>query len=291
MIIFSNIFKEEIMNKKLFATLATMAIIALAGCQTVEQTDDVHPTATSVPVNDKGQTLEPTATSTVVPTATPEATATSTPVPTPTPEPTATSTPTPEPTATSTPTPEPTATPIPETDASAFKWSEKEDGTVCIDEYIGDRSVTQIVIPAQIDAKDVTEIGAEAFWMCRKLEEIILSDNIRVIGDQAFAFCINLKTVSFPKNLISIESYAFDQCGLKNIVIPNGTATIGRGAFGDCIYLNNVTIPASVTSIVGDAFGNQFGSTRTNITVEAGSYAEQWAKDNGYTVEYYIPEE
>ena len=63
---------------------------------------------------------------------------------------------------------------------------------------------------------------------------------------------------------------------------------IGLEAFRGCHGLASVTIPASVTEIGEDAF---YGCAEGEIviTVEKGSYAEEYCKDSGW-IEYRYPE-
>ena len=65
---------------------------------------------------------------------------------------------------------------------------------------------------------------------------------------------------------------------MQKVVINDGCTTITKNSFTDCAKLTDVTIPASVTYIDDAAFDKN----NSNLTfhVEAGSAAEQFAKDN-----------
>lgn len=72
------------------------------------------------------------------------------------------------------------------------------DGTVCIFGYTGND--TDLVIPAEIDGKKVTEIGTKAFYGCKNLNSVIIPEGVTAIDMYAFAFCNNLSSVTIPKS-------------------------------------------------------------------------------------------
>ena len=75
-----------------------------------------------------------------------------------------------------------------------------------------------------------------------------------------------------------IGKSAFDGCYiLTSINIPDGVTTIGQFAFDGCYILTSINIPDSVSSIGEGAF-----FFTTTIYGIPGSYAQDYAKDNGY---------
>ena len=56
--------------------------------------------------------------------------------------------------------------------------------------------------------------------------------------------------------------------------------SIETDSFYGCTKLTNVTLPESVTSIENTSFENC--SDKLTMTVTDGSYAEQWATENGF---------
>jgi len=72
--------------------------------------------------------------------------------------------------------------------------------------------------------------------------------------------------------------FASGMSSLAVVELPDTLTTIGDEAFADCVALKTITIPESVTSIGA----NVFGSLET-INGVAGSYAETYATENGYT--------
>jgi len=68
--------------------------------------------------------------------------------------------------------------------------------------------------------------------------------------------------------------YVLEEVG---VTIPESVTGIGGEAFARCFGLTNIDIPSSVTSIGEAAFGDCGDLT---LTVEEGSFAEQYAKEN-----------
>ena len=105
-------------------------------------------------------------------------------------------------------------------------------------------------------------------------------ENFAIFGNN------NLVSISIPNSVQSLGDNNFNLCGsLTHISIPNGVKSIGPNSFYACDSLVSVTIPESVTSI-GTPYGSQVFvncPAFTTIYGTAGSYAETWATDNGYT--------
>ena len=133
-----------------------------------------------------------------------------------------------------------------------FQYQELEDGTLEILRYIG--SDTKVVIPAEIDGKTVTGIGAYAFQDFSSLTGIELPDGITSIGYGAFMKCSSLTSMELPDGVTSIGGYAFYHCGLTSIKIPGGVTDIAESAFEGCSEMTSVGLPSGVTSIGASAF-------------------------------------
>ena len=163
-------------------------------------------------------------------------------------------------------------------------------------------NVTKITI-----GKNVTEIGARAFYNCNGLTEIVIPNNVKSIGRSAFGKCDGLKNITLPfvgamkdgtdnthfgyifdtvpKSLTTvtitggacINNSAFAYCSsLMSITIPDSVTSIGSSAFRDCTSLSSITIPDGVTSIGNYAFSGC--ASLTSITIPdsvttIGSYA------------------
>ncbi len=148
-----------------------------------------------------------------------------------------------------------------------WKYTELEDGTICLDSYLGKE--TDVIVPPRIGDKPVRIIGEGSF-----------SPEGPRIANRAGKRAI--RSVAIPESVSIIGKEAFHGCtSLTSVTIPEGVASIGWWAFFDCKSLKDVKIPSSVTEIDKEAF--IWGlKPRYNLTIHApaGSYAEQYAKEN-----------
>ena len=180
-------------------------------------------------------------------------------------------------------------------------------------------SITSVIIPQGIKSVDdcafsgctnlikvsipegVTKIGEYAFSICKSLEAVVIPNSVIKIGENAFSGCESLKEIIFPFDLTEISENAFSSCfSLVNIVIPSNVKRIGDSAFSNCKNLENVVIQEGVKKLGMSAFSlcqklktitipktvkeidwNAFAYCE-NLTIHApaGSYAEQYAKEN-----------
>lgn len=108
------------------------------------------------------------------------------------------------------------------------------------------REFTEVALPACLE-----RIDDYAFYGCKNLTTINLSDGIRYIGDNAFYGCSSLKNIHWPLRLTTIGSKAFRQTALETISLPEGVTSVGDGAFYVCPFAKTVYIP-STANVEGD---------------------------------------
>ena len=109
--------------------------------------------------------------------------------------------------------------------------------------------------------------------------------SVTSIRELAFAGCENLNNVTIPDSVTSIGAGAFEYCdSLTSVIISEGITSIGDTAFYGCYSLTSVAIPKSVITIGRDAFDGCAEDSSEEFTIYGykGSYAETYAKENGF---------
>ncbi|MGN0575706.1 MAG: leucine-rich repeat protein [Ruminococcus sp.] len=163
-----------------------------------------------------------------------------------------------------------------------------------------DKSVTEVIIPSEIEGVPVTSIGFSSFNQCSDLTSITIPDSVTSIGYSAFSGCKNLTSITIPDSVTSIGNLAFNSCySLISITIPDSVTSIGAMAFDSTPWLesqrkisplvivNNmlidghtcegaIVIPDGITSIGEEAFYYCFNLTSITIpdsVTSIGAYA------------------
>ena len=116
----------------------------------------------------------------------------------------------------------------------------------------------EVVIPARIGNKQVTEIGSGAFMGNDTITKVDIPEGVTTLQNDAFNGCGNLTDVSFPTTLTAIGNNAFTECGNESgqayyFRLPDNLTAIGRlmsdtqMAFYHCNAVRIVT-PDSATA-------------------------------------------
>lgn len=170
-------------------------------------------------------------------------------------------------------------------------------------------TLTNVVIPATITVKGtdyfVTAIGNNAFYECKNLQSVTISDGITVIGNRAFEGVHDGDTeFTLPSTLTTIGENAFwNVNGLKTLILPDGLESIGNSAFAYCNGLTEVELPSTLTSIGERAFiGNQnLVSVKSKLEnpmpISESTFAVSEQQNEDYTITYeptlavlYVPD-
>ncbi len=135
-----------------------------------------------------------------------------------------------------------------------------EDGlaeTAVITAYAGKSTVHDVTIPDMINEREVSGIGANAFYQLSTVRTVVMPDTVTYIGEFAFAGCTALETIVIPASVTHIDDFAFYGCtSLKKVIFDgNALTSIGDFAFLDCTALSDISLPAGLESIGNQAFG------------------------------------
>ena len=89
--------------------------------------------------------------------------------------------------------------------------------------------IHSIVIPASMQV-----IPSHAFYRCKQLSQVTLSEGVKEIVKEAFGGCDALETITLPASLAEIDSYAFCDCKALTNVVFAGDPVIYGNAFLRC---------------------------------------------------------
>lgn len=164
-----------------------------------------------------------------------------------------------------------------EENQAEWLYAEKNDGTICLVQYLGEEISADFTVPAVVDGKQVTAIGAALFANMESLIKVTIPEQITTIEMGTFSGCTNLEAVSIPKTVTQIRKYSFYKCSsLKELTLPENLKIIGEYAFQNCNALKVVVIPKSVQEIGLGTFGyceNLESIVVPNSVTKFGNYA------------------
>ncbi len=175
---------------------------------------------------------------------------------------------------------------------SLYCYYTTADSTVSVYQYDGyDTDVTTLRIPASIDGKTVTGIGAKFLYGDSHYTEVVLPDTITSIGEDAFFYCRELQKLEIPASVTDLTGNPFAACSKlteltldpdnssylmedgilysadrktliaypsgkteTSFTVPYGVETISASAFHVNENLVQVDLPDTVKQIGEDAF-------------------------------------
>lgn len=114
------------------------------------------------------------------------------------------------------------------------------------------------------------------FYNCKSLRKLHLSESLPTVPERICQGCSSLEEVNIPSNATEIESVAFSECNIKNLVLPSTLTTIGSSAFY-ASALQILHIPASVYSF-GEYFARDCGALK-EVTLSS----HCWDMDNYFS--------
>ncbi len=171
---------------------------------------------------------------------------------------------------------------------------------------IGDGAFANSDVVSVYIPDSVMSIGAEAFYACESLTDLMLGDNLFIINRAAFRYCRALKTVNLPNSVAIIEYEAFADCdALSSFSMSENIMKIGSYVFRDCPALNSQRLGSAIiqpwlggyssysgivdhTIIAENAFNQEDSEKLTWITIpNSVKYIGAWAFDSCTSLNYY----
>ena len=120
---------------------------------------------------------------------------------------------------------------------------------------IGDNAFKDNAITGLYIYGTINSIGASAFSGCTTLKNLHFENNVTQVGDNAFYNCRMIEEIDLSL-VQTIGNNAFENCyKLANINIENVT-TLGVGAFKGCAKITDITLNGQLTTIPDEAFAN-----------------------------------
>ena len=120
-----------------------------------------------------------------------------------------------------------------------------------------DCSENQMYVPASLKTVVITGgnlIDERAFYQCSKIEEVIITENVREISYYAFEYCTELKAIYIPKCVLNLNySRIFDKCNQLTIYCPKNSQAHN--------YAQSWGIPFKTVTSYQDQFGAIYGGT------------------------------
>ncbi len=127
------------------------------------------------------------------------------------------------------------------------------EGGISIIKYNG--SAKDIVIPDEIEAQSIVEIGQRAF-AGSKISSVVIPNTVKIINIEAFTNCSFLERATLPEALTTIAYSAFSNClVLESIVFPSKVNIVGDNAFKGCTALKDITLSENILYFGADVFG------------------------------------
>lgn len=143
---------------------------------------------------------------------------------------------------------------------------------------------TSVTVPSSI-----TELPLDAFYDCKKLTTVELSEGLEIIGDEAFRDCESLASIKIPEGVTSIGVRAFLNCeALTSVEIPASVTHIDQAAFDCCEGLTSITIlnPSCEIFDADSTISSTYRPSETyygTICGYDGSTAQAYAEKYGYS--------
>lgn len=122
--------------------------------------------------------------------------------------------------------------------------------------YVADRAFAYTNGIEKVEFNEALDYVSDYMFYSSDVAEVEFK-NVRNIGSYAFAFCTELERMSFPDTVEAFGAGVFRGCtNLSSVTLPSGIESIPAEMFYGCTALNSVEIPDTVTIIGQNAFYN-----------------------------------
>lgn len=103
---------------------------------------------------------------------------------------------------------------------------------------------------------DLQSLGVRCFYNCQKLKDIDIS-KILIVEESCFEKCgVDSFNISKMSNLIKINSYAFMNTNISEVILPENVISIGESAFSNCPKLIILKFNEKIRQIGSLSFEN-----------------------------------
>ena len=120
-------------------------------------------------------------------------------------------------------------------------YSDYGDGTISV--TCQDNTITEAVIPSEIDGHIINMVEVDCFKDNPNLKKVTLPDTITVLEDYAFYLCSGLEEINIPESVQKFGFQTFYGCAkLKEISVPAGLTEIEGYTFDGCTSLEAIHV-------------------------------------------------
>lgn len=131
-----------------------------------------------------------------------------------------------------------------------------DDPNLCLTAYPCGRAEGGYTIPREVAGRTVNQIWASGFRNAKNLTSIEIPETLEIIGANAFEET-GLREVVIPDTVTQIDEAVFENCTeLTDVTLPNGMTEIPMMFFYGCTSLTRVNMPDTIRSFQMYSFTN-----------------------------------
>lgn len=144
---------------------------------------------------------------------------------------------------------------------------------------------TEVELP-----EGLTKLNGSCFARTTSLEKLILPSTLTYISDYVFYYTKKLQSVAFPAALETIDYDAFEQSGLKSVVLPLNLKKLGSSAFSYCDSLTYVELPTYISDYNSVFYGcSKIKKVVSHAATPPSIYSDPFSSVTKADVELVVP--